>query len=349
MALYLMAASSVTKYHAYVSSAVSAALRMGLHEQVSGFSEQEQTLRHKIWVSVHAMDVYASSTLGLPSSFSPGDLQTQREYEQDDEILPDADDDMMRLASVDSATTAFQQLARVLHSCLDRVYHDRDSKAASVRTQVVSSKSLREASEELRAWGQNCNFVSAQLVSLGLTSTEERLDQDHSTTPRQLTCCTRTQLLLCYAYCQAQLLLYTPLVHHLVQMDSDQTSEGYLYGTKCVRAALAAVHIAEELKRRFQLNEGYFQTVDVLVNASLVLLTVELGSPDAKLLRAAIPAGRRAKEILLALAPLSFKAEECWKAIAVSVEVRNYGSKANCEIRSPYTSRGKASLPSRRR
>lgn len=114
-------------------------------------------------------------------------------------------------------------------------------------------------------------------------------------------------------------------------MDSDHTSEGYIYGTKCVRAALAAINIAEELKHRFQLNEGYFQTVDVLVNASMVLLAVELGSSDAKLLRVAIPAGRRAKEILLALAPLSIKADECWQAIAVRMirDIRNWESIAD--------------------
>lgn len=282
---------------------------MGLHEEASGFSGEEQALRNRLWLSVHTMDVYASTALGLPSSFSPADLHVQRERKQD--VLPDAGE----MTPMESAPSAYQHLARVVHSCLDRVYRDRDFKTASVGPQVISSKSLREASAELETWGHSCASIADQLHCLGLLVKEEQSSGEIPDPFLQLTTCTRTQLLLCYAYCQAQLLLYTPLVHHLVQMDLKRDSEGYLFGTKCVRAALAAVNVAGELKRRFQLNEAYFQTVDTLVNSAMVLLAVELGSADANLLRAAIPAGRRAKDILLALAPLSIKASECWQAL----------------------------------
>lgn len=304
MALFLNAASAQTRFHAYVSSAASAALRLGLHEQVSGFAEDEQALRRRVWFAVQAMDVYASSALGLPSNLSSAEAQT----ESFGNAFPGLDE--MTLA-----TAAHHQLTGVLSNCIDRIYRDRESKAASgVQSNVVSTTSLRESSEEMTTWGQNCGFIAAQLDALALTV------NDGSPAPMpQIGMCSRTQLLLCYTYCHSQLLLYTPLVHHLVQPTTPRTSEAYLYGTRCMRAALLAVHIAEELQRRFQMNEAYFQTVDVLINALLVLLTVELGSSDGALLRDAIPAGRRAKDILFNLCPLSAKASQCWEALAVCI------------------------------
>lgn len=277
---------------------------MGLHEQVPGFPEEEQALRRRIWCSVQAMEVYASSALGLPSSVSNAESQS----ESFGNVLPGLDE-------MSLATAANHQLTGTLSKCIDRIYRNRESKAASsVQSNVVSTRSLRESSEELETCIQNCTFVADQLDMLAHSSNymnPARMPQLHT--------CTRTQLLLLYAHCHAQLLLYTPLVHHLVQPTTERGSDAYLYGTRCLRAALLVVHVAEELQRRFQLNEAYFQTLDVLINALLVLLTVELGSSDGILLREAMPAGRRAKDVLLNLCPLSVKATQCWEALAVRI------------------------------
>lgn len=302
MALYVMAASSQTRYHAYVSAAASAALRLGLHEQVAGYPHEEQALRQKVWSAVHAMDTYASSALGLPSRLSNMDMAT----ESFGSVSPGLEETVL-------ATAAHHQLTGVLSRCIDRVYHARHSAAvSSVQPPVVSTKSLRESSEELETLRCNCPFIAEQLDALALPASDAA-----STRLTQLSTCSRAQLLLCYAHCHAQMLLYTPLVHHLAHPATERTSEAYLHGTSCVRAALVAVYVAEELLRRAQLNEAYFQTVNVLINAVLVLLVVELGSSDGKLLREAIPAGRRARNLLQNFAPLSISAAMCWEALAV--------------------------------
>lgn len=304
MALYLVAASTPTRYHAYVASAASAALRMGLHEQISGYPPEEQALRRRVWFAVRAMDVYASSALGLPSNLYRAEVPTQ----SFGSISSGVDEATL-------AAAAHYQLADILNKCVDRVYRDRGSKAASgVQSHVVSTKALRESSEELETWGFNCAFIAAHMDALALS-----VNHVNPAPLPQLDTCTQAQLLLYYARCHAQMLLYTPLVHHLAQPFTDRNSDAYVHGSRCVRAAIVAVHIAEELLRRLQLNEAYFQTVDVLVNALLILLTVELGSSDGNLLRDAIPAGRRAKDVLQNLVPLSVKAAECWEALAVSL------------------------------
>lgn len=302
MALYLSAASSQTKYHAYVSSAASAALRLGLHEQMSGFPDEEQALRRRVWFAVQAMDVYASSALGLPNNMSLVEAQTDGL-----EVVFSGIDELTM------ATAAHHQLTGALTNCIERIYRNRESMGApDVQSRVVSTRSLDESNEEMETVGLNSAFIASHLDSLALTVSDER-----SLSPPQLRMCTRIQLLLCYAHCHSHLLLYTPLVHHLVQPVTERTSKAYLYGTRCMRAALMTIDVAEELQRRFQLNEAYFQTVDVLINAFLVLLTVELGSSDGDMLREAIPAGRRAKDVLLNLCPLSVKATQCMEALAV--------------------------------
>ncbi|SMQ47618.1 unnamed protein product [Zymoseptoria tritici ST99CH_3D7] len=281
LAIYLKSVSAQTRFHAYVSAAASGALRMGLHEVIPGFPKEELAMRQRIWSAVRTMDVYASSALGLPSHFSSvvdnAPLSALESGKEEELMLADA----------------HYKLASVVHRAVDKLYRGRTSLSASGAPVFgVPVKSLHEANEELETWANNCSFINS-----GLGSVE------------------RSQLLLCYAHHHAQLLLFTPFVHHLAQPLSDRKSEAYTFGKKCVQAALGAVSVASELQQRYQFNEAYFNAVEVLVYAHMALLIVELGSSDGEFLRDAQAANRRAKELLMNLALLSATASECLDAL----------------------------------
>jgi hypothetical protein len=248
------------------------------------------------------MDVYASSALGLPSHF-PGVVDnapmtgTAQSGTEDELMFADA----------------HYKLASVVHCSVDRLYRGRTSITASGAPSFgVPAKSLRETSEELETWANNCSFITGGLESMNRSVN----DHDPASGP-SLMSLSRSQLLLCYTQHHAQLLLYTPFVHHLAQPSTDRTSEAYVYGAKCVQAALGAVRIAGELQQRYQFNEAYFNAVEVLVYALMVLHIVELGSSDGDFLRDAIAANRQAKELLMNLALQSTTASECLDALTV--------------------------------
>lgn len=127
----------------------------------------------------------------------------------------------------------------------------------------------------------------------------------------------RSQLLLAYSHAYAQLLLFSPFVHHLADSTVERGSHEYYFSWKCVQAALQAVKIADLLHKGLHLNEAYFSTVDVLAFAAMTLLVAELGSCDNAILSEALKSGKRAKELLLMLSLQSQTAAECWEALSV--------------------------------
>lgn len=274
---------------------------MGLHEVIPGFPKEELAMRQRIWSAVRTMDVYASSALGLPSHFSSvvdnAPLSALESGKEEELMLADA----------------HYKLASVVHRAVDKLYRGRTSLSASGAPVFgVPVKSLHEANEELETWANNCSFINS-----GLGSVERSVNDLDTASFRPLTMLSRSQLLLCYAHHHAQLLLFTPFVHHLAQPLSDRKSEAYTFGKKCVQAALGAVSVASELQQRYQFNEAYFNAVEVLVYAHMALLIVELGSSDGEFLRDAQAANRRAKELLMNLALLSATASECLDALTV--------------------------------
>ncbi|KAF2216648.1 hypothetical protein CERZMDRAFT_93938 [Cercospora zeae-maydis SCOH1-5] len=284
LALYLKAAPAPAKVHSYVAAAASAALRLGLHEEVVGFPRDESALRRRVWSALQAFDVYTSTALGVPC------VTTVANTEQDS-YPPLSTGSNSELVASD----AHLQMLSILARAIDKTYRSKSARKSMGRgTFAVDQGAIQEASEELESWAHGCSVLLQAAVDM-----------------------TRTQLCLAYAYDYAQLLLYSPFVHYLTMPEIDTASQPYLIGVKAVNAAVHAVQVAEFLHHKLQLHEAYFLTIDVLVYAAVVLLVVESGSTDVALVLEAMRAGRAAMELLLVLSLQSDTASQCWKALAV--------------------------------
>ncbi|KAM3423195.1 hypothetical protein BST61_g645 [Cercospora zeina] len=284
LALYLKAAPAPAKVHSYVAAATSAALRLGLHEEVVGFPKDESALRRRVWSALQAFDVYTSTALGVP-------CVTTFENQEQDSYPPLSTGSNSELVASDAHLQMLGILARAIH----RTYRSNSARKPIGRgTFAVDQNAIKEASEELETWAHGCCVLLQAAVDM-----------------------TRTQLCLAYAYDYAQLLLYSPFVHYLTMPGIDTASQPYLIGVKAVNAAVHAVQVAELLHHKLQFHEAYFLTIDVLVYAAVVLLVVESGSTDVSLVFEAVRAGRAAMELLLVLSLQSNTASQCWKALAV--------------------------------
>ncbi|KAI5367728.1 hypothetical protein Slin15195_G028600 [Septoria linicola] len=284
LALFLKTASAPTHVHSYVAAATSAALRLGLHEDVPGFPKDESALRRRVWSAITVLDIYISTQLGVPRNAIIED-DNQNPYpplstgSNAELVASDAHLDMLRILSRVTARTYCSKITR---------------KPSGVEACAVDQREIQEASDELEHWAQSCPVLLQAAENM-----------------------TRAQLYLAYASDYAQLLLYSPFVHYLALPGVDRSSQPYALGLKAVNAALHAVQIAELLHSQLQYNEAYFLTIDVLVFAAMMLLVVEAGSADNALVLEAMRAGRACRELLLVLSLQSMTASQCWEALAV--------------------------------
>ncbi|EME47355.1 hypothetical protein DOTSEDRAFT_69328 [Dothistroma septosporum NZE10] len=300
MALYLKAGAALTRTHAYVSAAASGALRMGLHETIPGLPADEQTTRQRVRSTIHMLDVYISSSLGIPRIISTQE-QDVAPFPQwlttvvEEELVP---------------CIAASQLFGMMSRAIDSTYrHPSASKAVDGGGYAINELNLAKACDDLEAWTQNSPALAVPVENMS-----------------------RSQLLLSYLHAWAHLTLLSPFVHHLhnTQSRPEKTHREAAYAHRAVQAALHAVQVAETLHSRLLLHEAYFSTIDVLVQAAMVLLVVELGSSNSTLLSESIEYGRRAKELLLTLSLQNPAAKECWEALSpVHQAVKNIGQ--------PYT------------
>lgn len=124
-------------------------------------------------------------------------------------------------------------------------------------------------------------------------------------------------MFLRYSHCFVQLMLYSPILHHVLEPSRGWKPNAYTYGLKCVDAAIEAVRIAEALDARDVLHEAHALTVDVLVMAAISLLVVELGSPDIGMVDRVRDSSSKAKGLLEVLGRKNCSAAGCLDSLKV--------------------------------
>lgn len=121
----------------------------------------------------------------------------------------------------------------------------------------------------------------------------------------------RCQLLLLFSHSNAELILFSPFVHHFANAGSPE----YTYASKAFQAALSAVRIAEVMHKHLWLHEAYFHVLDVLAFAAVVLLTVERTTVAGPMLMEAVQGSKKVKELLLLLSLNNPTAREIWTVL----------------------------------
>ncbi|KXS94388.1 hypothetical protein AC578_6592 [Pseudocercospora eumusae] len=283
MALYLKAASDQTLVHTYITAAAGAALRLGLHEQTPFFTPDETALRQRVWSTIRVLDTYVSAALGIPCAISHVWMHEQDAFPP---LLSGSNAELV-------VANAHAELATKMSQTIHSMYNGRDLHSnLGLGPYSVALALLDSRWEDLDRWARACPVLAQS--------------QDGMTRMRG-------QLILDYMHAYAQILLYSPFVHHITDLENP----GHFYGKKCFEAALHAVQIAEILQQQGHFNEAYFFTLDVLAFAAVVLLVVEACCKEPQLVMEAMHSSRTARELLLVLSFLNSAAAECWSALSV--------------------------------
>lgn len=167
LALFLKAASAPGRVHSYLAAAASAALRLGIHEDIPGFPKDESALRRRVWSAVNVFDIYISIALGVPRTVA------QESDEQDfypilssvgtnaELVVSDAHMDMLCILS--------RGIANIHNSATAR-------RPMGLGAYSVTQEAIHEASAELEEWAKNCPVMlqAAEYMTRSVTPAPPR-------------------------------------------------------------------------------------------------------------------------------------------------------------------------------
>lgn len=145
LALYLKAASAPTKVHAYVGAAASAALRLGIHEQIPCYPKDESAQRQRVWSTIRVLDIYTSTVLGIPSI-------TATAFTDQSAFPPLSTGSNAELVASDAHMDLLDILAKAISSTYCSPSVERPNGRGSYR---VPKESLQYGSDDLESWAQN--------------------------------------------------------------------------------------------------------------------------------------------------------------------------------------------------
>ena len=147
LALFLKAASAPGRVHSYLAAAASAALRLGLHEDIPGFPKDESALRRRVWSAVNVFDIYISIALGVPRTVA------QESDEQDFYPILSSIGTNTEL----SASDAHMEMLCILSRGVANIHNSNTSRRpVGLGAYSVTQEAIYEASAEIEEWAQNC-------------------------------------------------------------------------------------------------------------------------------------------------------------------------------------------------
>jgi hypothetical protein len=220
---YLLTISCFSEAHASITSAASGAMRLGLHLDDSmfrsAFSEQELFERRQVFAAIVMIETSLDFALGLPRSLERADPRQLLALIHDES----SDNGKAMIASDPTSSRAETVLAQKLLIIYAKILDHRVEESS--RVSWISSSWIVEVENDLEEWQLELpepNISNDQRALLG-------------------------QLILRSIFSAAQVLLYSPFLHHLSRDRSNPnfSPTGFEYGSNCVHAAMRTILLEE--------------------------------------------------------------------------------------------------------
>ncbi|KAK0612152.1 fungal-specific transcription factor domain-containing protein [Immersiella caudata] len=284
--LFLQATANLRACHTFVGIAVRSALRMGLHRHLphARMSPIEVETRRRVFHVIRQMDIYLSTTLGLPLLLQDKDIDQPLPTEVDDGYITE----YAILSPPPSTPSLFQafnahaKLIKILAKVVEHLYPPIGiGGGASDVTYMISFTRIKETELDLYNW-------------------MEQLPLAWRPGPGSDIQVTRIQVLLRFQYAHVQMMLYRPFLRRpSVQDTPDQLTE---VTQACQATGISVcrniIHIGLEVRKQHVLigPHWFMMYTEFLAVVSLILYV--LNNPtgptcvdilrDAQLGRAAI-------------------------------------------------------------
>ncbi|ETS86285.1 hypothetical protein PFICI_00113 [Pestalotiopsis fici W106-1] len=266
---FLQATGNLNGCHTFVGIALRSALRMGLHRHFPHTSKAPivDETRRRVFHTIRQMDIYLSTTLGLPLPLQEKDIDQAWPTEVDDEYITE---NSIRKPphsrpSFLEASNAHARLMRILAQVVDHLYPptgaDRESEDM---TYMISVAKIREIEEDLHSWHES-------LSPIWRPGPEENLE------------IARIKVLLRFAYAHVQMMLYRPFLQYYSQQKSTVKTVDERYfalATAGINVCRNIVHIGLEIRKQAVLIGPYWFIAYTQFFAVLSLLLYVLNNQD---------------------------------------------------------------------
>ena len=154
---FLQATGNLNGCHTFVGIALRSALRMGLHRHLphTSLTPIEDETRRRLFHTIRSMDIYLSTTLGLPLLLQDKDIDQRWPTEVDDEHIT-AGGIRLLLPGTPSYLEAFNAHARlmqILAKVVEYVYPPTGTdKGPRDVMYLISVAKIKEIEQELHDW-----------------------------------------------------------------------------------------------------------------------------------------------------------------------------------------------------
>ncbi|ESZ92990.1 hypothetical protein SBOR_6611 [Sclerotinia borealis F-4128] len=302
MVLFLQATSNLSICYSYIGVALRAALRMGLHRNLSGnFNPIERETRKRVFWIVRKLDTYVSAILGFPIMLSSDDIDQELPIEVDDEyitkeaILPMPPGTMSLFAASNAHTRLMLITAKVVKYIYPIKGLEQSVSGNSKTSYTISHSKIREIEKDLADW--------LDRLPMGLRPGGEG--------PRELI---RIQQLLRLAYAHVQMMLYRPFLHYISSNESAGKTvheRSYACAAAGISVARNIIHITTGMNKQGLLAGAYWFTMYTTFFSVISLVYYVLENPDKSGAAEILADANSGKDALIGLAQRSLAADRC--------------------------------------
>lgn len=153
---FLQATGELNSCHTFLGIALRSALRMGLHRHLPAISlgPIKDETRRRVFYTIRQMDIYLSTTLGLPLLLEEKDIDQPWPTEVDDEHITDSGIHwpLPGTPSMIEASNANLRLMHILSKVVREIYPPTGADDGPAETYMISFSKIRELEQDLRDW-----------------------------------------------------------------------------------------------------------------------------------------------------------------------------------------------------
>ncbi|KAK8096185.1 hypothetical protein PG999_014207 [Apiospora kogelbergensis] len=267
---FLQATGNLNGCHTFVGIALRSALRMGLHRHLphTSLTPIEDETRRRLFHTIRSMDIYLSTTLGLPLLLQDKDIDQRWPTEVDDEHIT-AGGIRLLLPGTPSYLEAFNAHARlmqILAKVVEYVYPPTGTdKGPRDVMYLISVAKIKEIEQELHDW-------------------QGQLSPTWRAGPQEVLQITRVRVLLRFAYAHVQMMLYRPFLQYYSRRaapPAEPADERYLaLATAGINVCRNIIHIGLEIRKQAVLIGPYWFITYTQFFAVLSLLLYVVNNPN---------------------------------------------------------------------
>ncbi|KAH8846601.1 hypothetical protein MCOR02_011725 [Pyricularia oryzae] len=301
---FLQATGNLNGCDTLIGIALRSALRMGLHRNLPHIpmSPIKDETRRRVFYAIRQMEIYLSTTLGLPIMLQSGDIDQLWPTEVDDEYILE---DGIRAPppgtpSFLEAFNAHLKLMRILVSVVEHLYPPKETnKGPADVSYMISYARVREMEQALHDWHE-------ELPKTWRPGSEENTE------------ITRVRIQLRFAYAHIQLMLYRPFLQYYSRRASANETANercFALATAGINVCRNIIHLGLEIRRQAVLLGPFWFITNTQFFAILALVSYVLYNHDKPEAPKLFAEARLGKECISDLAQRSLAADRVTVAL----------------------------------